>query len=113
MATAAATAEGFTSAAMNLCNELAARSGATRVSIGWLKGRNVKVVALSHTEEFDKKQELIVTLQKVMEECLDQDEIVQFDADGQTSQNSHPRGAGPVAQSGRARRALAAAPPAQ
>ena len=76
LATAVATAQGFESAAMNLCNELSTRTGATRVSIGWLKGTRVRVKALSHTEQFDKRQELIVQLERAMEECLDQEEIV-------------------------------------
>ena len=59
---------------MNLCNELATRAGATRVSLGWLKGKNIKIKALSHTEQFDKKQELVVELEKVMEEALDESE---------------------------------------
>ncbi|HEY8666022.1 MAG TPA: HlyD family efflux transporter periplasmic adaptor subunit, partial [Tepidisphaeraceae bacterium] len=87
LATSVATAEGFESAAMNLCNELALRTGAVRVSLGWMKGNNIRVKALSNTEKFDKKQELIVQLEKVMEECWDQDEIVQFDPDGNSSQN--------------------------
>jgi len=87
LATSVATAEGFESAAMNLCNELATRSGASRVSLGWLKGRNIKIKALSHTEEFDKKQELIVILQKVMEECVDQEDVVQFDPNGKGTDN--------------------------
>ena len=87
LASAVATADGFSSAAMNLCNELANRSGASRISLGWYKGRNIKVRALSHTEEFDKKQELIVQLERVMEECADQEEIVQFDPQGKNSDN--------------------------
>jgi multidrug resistance efflux pump len=87
LATAAASAEGFAQAATNLCNELANRAGASRVSLGWLKGERIKIKALSHTEEFDKKQELIVTLQRVMEECADQEEIVQFDPNGKSSEN--------------------------
>jgi hypothetical protein len=87
LATAVATAEGFESAAMNLCNELATRTGAVRVSLGWVKGNNVKVKALSHTEQFDKKQELVVGLEKVMEECRDQDEIVQYEPNGKSSEN--------------------------
>ncbi|MGB7160076.1 MAG: HlyD family efflux transporter periplasmic adaptor subunit [Tepidisphaeraceae bacterium] len=81
LATAVATAEGFSSASMNLCNELATRTGASRVSIGWLKGNRVRVKALSHTEQFDKRQELIVQLERAMEECLDQEEIVHHDGD--------------------------------
>ena len=89
LATSVATAEGFESAAMNLCNELATRANATRVSLGWLKGKNIKVKALSHTEQFDKKQELIVAIEKAMEECQDQEEAVQFDPNpgGQSTEN--------------------------
>ncbi|MDB5322751.1 MAG: HlyD family secretion protein [Phycisphaerales bacterium] len=87
LSTSVATAEGFEAAAMNFCNELSTRAGASRVSLGWMKGENIKVRALSHTEKFDKKQELIVKLQRVMEECLDQEEPVRFDADGTRSEN--------------------------
>jgi multidrug resistance efflux pump len=87
LANAAATAEGFDSAAMNLCNELANRAGASRVSLGWLRGNRIRLKALSHTEEFDKKQELIVQIQRVMEECADQEELVQFDPAGKSSEN--------------------------
>jgi hypothetical protein len=87
LATAVATAQGFQSAAMNLCNELSTRTGSTRVSLGWLKGEKVRVKALSHTEEFDKRQELIVQLERAMEECLDQEEVVQFEPDGTSSSN--------------------------
>jgi hypothetical protein len=81
---AVADAEGFLSAAMNLCNELANLTSATRVSLGWRRGRVIKVKALSHTEEFDKKQELIVQLEKTMEECFDQEVNVLFDPTGKT-----------------------------
>jgi multidrug resistance efflux pump len=82
LATAVATAEGFESAAMNLCNELATRTGASRVSLGWFKGQTIRIRALSHTEQFDKKQELVRQLETVMEECVDQEEPVHFDPDG-------------------------------
>ncbi|HLL87836.1 MAG TPA: HlyD family efflux transporter periplasmic adaptor subunit [Tepidisphaeraceae bacterium] len=85
LATAVGTADGFQAAATGLCNELATRSGATRVALGWVKGRNCKVQALSNTEQFDKKQELVVQLQKAMEECIDQDEPVCFDPTGESS----------------------------
>ena len=49
LATAVATAEGFESAAMNLCNELATRAGATRVSLGWLKGKQHQASRRSRT----------------------------------------------------------------
>lgn len=84
---AVGTAEGFNSAASNLCNELANRTGASRVSLGWMKGQHIKMKALSHTERFDKKQELIVQLEKVMEECVDQEEPVRFDPNGNSTAN--------------------------
>jgi biotin carboxyl carrier protein len=87
LATAVATAQGFQSAAMNLCNEMATRTGASRVSIGWVKNERVRVKALSHTEEFDKRQELIVQLERAMEECYDQEEVVQYEPDGASSNN--------------------------
>jgi hypothetical protein len=87
LATAVATATGFVSSAMNLCNELATRTGAVRVTLGWMKLDDIKVVAFSHTEEFDKKQDLVVELQKVMEECIDQEEPVHFDPGGNGSPN--------------------------
>ena len=51
----------------------------------WSKPKRVK--ALSHTEEFDKRQELIVEIERVMEECLDQGDVVQFEPDGTCTQN--------------------------
>jgi len=87
LATAVATAEGFESAAMNLCNELATRTGATRVALGWVKGQDVQVKALSHTEQFDKRQELVKILEKTMEECIDQEEPVHFEPTGGGTQN--------------------------
>jgi multidrug resistance efflux pump len=84
-AAAVATADGFQQGAANLCNELASKSGAARVSVGWVHGEKVKLKALSHTEQFDKKQELSVQVIKVMEECLDQEEVVQYDPAGEAS----------------------------
>jgi biotin carboxyl carrier protein len=86
------TAEGFTGAAMSLCNELATRTGAARVSIGWrrwkLDGSNlVRLKAMSHTENFDRKQELSVMIEKVMDECADQEAPVHYEPDGTGSDN--------------------------
>lgn len=86
------TAEGFVGAGMALCNELAARTGAARVSIGWrrwqLNGANaVRLKAMSHTENFDRKQELSVAIEKVMDECADQEAPVHYESDGTGSEN--------------------------
>lgn len=84
---AIATVDGFQASCRNICNELATRTGAARVAIGWLKGKNIKVIALSHTEKFDKKQELLVQTKRVMEESLDQEQIVHFDPAGGGTDN--------------------------
>ena len=76
---AMSTSDGFKQSVANVCNELSTRTGASRVSLGWCHGWKVKVEGLSHTENFDKKQELTVQIARAMEECADQDEIVQFD----------------------------------
>jgi multidrug resistance efflux pump len=87
LASSVASTEGFEGAAMSLCNELANRTGATRVALGWIKGHTIKVKALSHTEQFDKKQQLIVQIEAAMEECIDQEEPVQFEPGGENTQN--------------------------
>lgn len=88
-AAAFANGETFNSAAANVCNEMATRTGASRVSLGWVKWNSVKLLAMSHTEEFDKRQELSVAIVKAMEECVDQGELVQYDPDpgGHTTNN--------------------------
>jgi biotin carboxyl carrier protein len=88
-AAAFANGDTFNNAAANLCNEIVTRTGASRVSLGWVKWRSVKLLAMSHTEQFDKKQELSVTIVKAMEECVDQGELVQYDPDpsGHTTNN--------------------------
>jgi hypothetical protein len=81
---AVAATKGFSPAAQGLCNKMATRTGASRVSIGWVQGRRITVRAMSHCERFDRKQELLVRIQKTMEECLDQEEPVRFDLTGNT-----------------------------
>jgi hypothetical protein len=90
LATAVATAQGFASAGWG-CAMNWPRARAARVTLGWIKGQDVKVVAFSHTEEFDKKQEMVVELQKVMEECIDQDEPVHFVPNGGEATTSRGR----------------------
>src|SRR4051794_40225939 len=63
----------FMAAAMALCNELAARWKAERVGIGFLKGRYVRLQALSHTEKITRHMQLVQDIEAGMEESLDQD----------------------------------------
>ncbi len=63
----------FTSTAMALCNEAASQWQCERVSVGFLKGRYVRLKAMSHTEDFSRKMKIVQDIESVMEECLDQD----------------------------------------
>jgi len=65
--------ERFVAAAMAMCNELAARFACERVSIGLLAGRYIRLAAMSHTEKFSRKMQMVQLIEAVMEECLDQD----------------------------------------
>jgi multidrug efflux pump subunit AcrA (membrane-fusion protein) len=63
----------FISTVMALCNESASQWQCERVSVGFLKGRYVRLKAMSHTEDFSRKMKYVQDIESVMEECLDQD----------------------------------------
>jgi multidrug efflux pump subunit AcrA (membrane-fusion protein) len=63
----------FTGAAMAFCNEVASQWQCERVSLGFLKGRYVRLKAMSHTEDFSRKMQVVQDIEAAMEECLDQD----------------------------------------
>lgn len=76
----------FLAAAMLFCNEIAARLGCDRVSLGWLKSNHIDVQAISHTDKFEKKMEAIQAMAAAMEESIDQcQEIVFPRPDGSAS----------------------------
>ncbi len=75
----------FAAVAMAMCNQIASAWGAERVAVGLLKGRYVKLQALSHTEKFTRKMELVQKIETAMEECLDQDVEVFYPAPEQTT----------------------------
>ena len=66
----------YMKAAMTFCNELASRFHCERVSLGLLKDRYVRVQAISHMEAFEKKMDIVQSLETAMEECFDQDEEI-------------------------------------
>lgn len=63
----------FRAAAISLCNEIATRWRADRVSVGLLAGRYVKLRAMSQTEHISRKMALVGAIESAMEESLDQD----------------------------------------
>jgi RND family efflux transporter MFP subunit len=68
--------ERFLASAMTFCNEIASRYNCSRVSLGWLEGGYVRLQAISHMERFEKKMEIVKSLETVMEEAFDQDEEI-------------------------------------
>ena len=73
----------FRAAAMALCNEVATRWKASRVSLGVQRGRYVKLLAMSRTEHVDRKTKLVQAIESAMEECLDQDVEVSWPEAGE------------------------------
>jgi biotin carboxyl carrier protein len=66
----------YMAAAMTFCNELASRYRCDRVSLGWIKGAYVRVQAISHMERFEKKMDVVQSLELAMEEAFDQEEEI-------------------------------------
>ena len=63
----------FMRAALSLCNDLAVRFRADRVSLGWIEGPYIRLVAMSHVENFDRRASASRELEDAMEECWKQD----------------------------------------
>lgn len=84
-------APGFKGAVFQLVNDLARQLKADRVALGWVKGLGdsgvVRVVALSDTEQIDRRLSMIQKIEAAMDECLDQDQPV-----------LHPPPSGPEAE---------------
>ncbi|KPA18804.1 GAF domain protein [Candidatus Magnetomorum sp. HK-1] len=70
--------ERFLSAVMTLCNELATRFQTSRVGLGWLEGKYVRIQGMSHIEHFEPKMGAVQGLEAAMEEARDQNEEIVF-----------------------------------
>src|SRR5204862_7276270 len=68
----------FQEAATAVVTELAGVFGCERVSVGFLKGRHVRLAALSNSAVFGKKANLVRAIETAMEEAVDQQAIVAF-----------------------------------
>lgn len=66
----------FVAGTMRFCNELAGRYRCDRVALGWLKGDYVRLIAVSHAENFEKRMDAVRRIETAMEEALDQDEEI-------------------------------------
>lgn len=67
---------GFRGACLNLVNELTRQHQCSRVSLGWIKGQAVRVVAMSDTENLKRHGEQVALVEMAMSECLDQQQPI-------------------------------------
>ena len=70
----------FLSASLAFCNGVATRFRCDRASLGWLEGGYIRLRAMSRTEQFDRQMAAAQSLEKAMEECVDQDEEILWPA---------------------------------
>jgi RND family efflux transporter MFP subunit len=68
--------QGLTDGGAAFVTELAARLGCDRVALGVLKGGRVKLRAVSHSGQFDKRANVVRAVEQAMEEAIDQKETV-------------------------------------
>ena len=66
----------YMAAAMSFVNEIASRYQCQRTSLGWLDQGYVRLQAISHMERFEKKMDIVQSLEAAMEEAFDQDEEI-------------------------------------
>lgn len=68
----------FRGAATAFATELATRLACDRVSVGLIRHGHVRVVAMSHSAQFDKRTNLVRAIEAAMDEALDQQETVVY-----------------------------------
>jgi GAF domain-containing protein len=71
-------AKGFLGAALNLVNEMARTFQCVRVSLGWVKNQNIRLIAMSDTEDLKRHSEEAAALELAMGEALDQAHPIVF-----------------------------------
>ena len=87
-------ADRFDAAARAAATEMAVRLGASRVAIGWIRYRSVRVVGLSHAVSAGKRADVTISLAAAMDEAVDQGASVVFpmpDGDALPSRAAHAR----------------------
>lgn len=78
-------AKTFKTAALALAGEIADRHHAERVSIGMVKHDYVALAAISHTDHFEKKMQVVSDLENAMEEAYEQDACVAYPPTGDSA----------------------------
>lgn len=64
--------KGLNGSTLNFVNDLARQLKCTRVSVGWIHGRGIKLLAMSDTDHLRRHSEQVAQLERAMAECLDQ-----------------------------------------
>ncbi len=77
--------EGLKAGAAGFATELASRLGCDRVTIGLLKRRRMRVTAVSHSAQFDRRSNLLRAVETAMEEAADQVEPVVYPPDREST----------------------------
>ena len=70
--------EQFEKAANAVVTDMAVQLDCERVSLGFVKGKFVRVASLSHSAKFNKKSNLIRDIGHVMDEAIDQKSMIVF-----------------------------------
>jgi multidrug resistance efflux pump len=70
----------FLDMAMVFVNELAGQHSCERVGLGWEKRGYIRLQALSHSDKFERKMQVVNDLEQAMEEAFDQDEEIYWPA---------------------------------
>ncbi|MCH9057955.1 MAG: HlyD family efflux transporter periplasmic adaptor subunit [Planctomycetes bacterium] len=83
-------ARGYKGAVLQVVNDLSRHLKADRVSLGWTRGDNIRVAAISDTEHIDHRLAMVRKLQAAMEECLDQAHAVMHPAPRQDQPDAQP-----------------------
>jgi len=68
----------FSESATAFTTELAAQLGCDRVSLGILEGNRIKVRAVSHSSQFERRANLVRAVEGAMEEAVDQEDSVVY-----------------------------------
>jgi hypothetical protein len=86
-------ASGFKACALQLVNDLCRQLAVDRVALGWVRGaggprgpdamgreqrRDVRIVALSDTEQLDRRMAMVQKIEAAMDECLDQEQTILY-----------------------------------
>lgn len=93
--------EGFKGCTLQFVNDLCRALGVDRVALGWVEGtrfskargvgggkRAARCVALSDTENLDRRMAMIQTIEAAMDECLDQEQPVLYPPPPETGAGS-------------------------